>query len=510
MEAPAAKGEYTEMMEISNGNPKVISGEARDAHIHNQLFSNPKLSQLMFDYMGGDGKYQQYINAAAIIGHFFIAFTVALLSISGAGPSTTCGIETTDPKTGMTIVQYKTCPEAEACALMREGKNGRVVFPYETWTERYNMYCDNEVKRNFYKSMYILFISIISCSVLQSADYFGRKFCFLATFVCCSGGAIITHFANDYGWKVMMLGAANASYIIYAGLFTFYLSESTCPKSDLFKIIVAGWMAAAPLGYMAFCLICLFTKNPEVLSFITMIAMVCSMGFPCLFCVESPQYLLEHYEIDKMIESVEGIRKFNSKPDNPELKQKILQEATKWVEEERSLQEKKSKEVTPLWRVLTTRQYLYQVIALSFIAFLLEILYFGVAMNIDSMGTSSATLNGILVSIVQLISSIIVIYKAHKMSRRPWLLILQSVLIVCGIFLVMLAFMADTLLKKILIGITTIVLIGGVANATATPFYHYNSELFPVELRGTGNCLVNVIANSLSMVTPFIDRKSVV
>ena len=517
MQASEPKGGYTELIDESSNEIKEQSGEqlsgrkkqkgASDRElleenltVEAQLFKNPKLAVKIFEYMGGGGKYQGAVIAAAVFAHFCIGFTVGLLSISATAPTTTCSKEASPH-------QFLPCPESEACSLIKSGR-GKVEFEYPTWTERYGMYCDNQLKRNFYKSLFILMMTFLVFFALQCADYIGRRVCFYITFILCGGGAVLCHFVDNFGWKVVMLGAANAAYIIYAGLFTFYLSECTSPKSFLFRNIVAGWKIAEPLGYLAFCLITIFTKNPDVLSFITMVAIVIALGVPCLFCVESPQFLLENYQIDKMLAVIDHIRKFNSKPENNDLKIEIYHDATIWVAEERAKSQTRAKPISPLWRVLTNKLYLYQVVALSSILFLLENLYFGVAMNLNSMGTSSTSLNGILVALVQLLSSILVILNSKNMSRRRWLLILQSSLIFCGIFLVLVTYMAESLTKKLIIAILSIVLVSGLINAAATPFYHYNSELFPVELRGTGNCLVNVIANTLSMSTPFLTMTS--
>ena len=161
-----------------------------------------------------------------------------------------------------------------------------------------------------------------------------------------------------------------------------------------------------------------------------------------------------------------------------------------------------------LWTVLCTPLYLYQAVALGSIGFLLEALFYGFTLNLDKVGNNDPTLNGMLLSIINILSTLIVMWKSKKIQRRRWLLIFQALILICGVMLVYLSFIEQTLTTTIISAIIIIVFVLGLANAGITPFFHYVSELFPVELRGTANSIVGLFYETLAISTPFMTMYS--
>ena len=460
------------------------------------------LESKFYKFIGGNGRFQWMVFVLSMLTQFFIQFPITLLSFEGAGPTAVC-------PTNKENTEFDACFEPEACAMIAKGRPARLIID-DNWTKQYDMMCDKEPIRNFYKSIFMLICNAVSLLVLQTADLFGRRTCMIVSFIVCTGGAALTYFVDHFGAKIVFNGIAYSGMTTYGCLFTFYLSEIVDPTYFLYKYIVAGWIVAFPAGSAAFCAITYYRKDAKFLTLVSFLGVGISTFLTCLVIPESPLYVLAKKSTQQFVNSCKTIRTINALPHDQPKEEELVVEAEKYKSElavERSREEAIDKEHLrghEISAIFTNKLFLFQVIGLTFIQGVFLSVFFGSNFNMEEMGPSSIAFNGIVTGLTQMVSGILMGIALHRLSRRKWLLSFQSITLVACILLVTINKMHRTPFTEIIEWILASWIINPIQNASFIPLNHYNSELYPVELRGTANSISNFVGTIIAMGSLFL------
>lgn len=377
------------------------------------------------------------------------------------------------------------------------------------------MYCDNSGTRQLAKSLFILVNMINGVIVLFLTDIFGRKLGFYLGFLTGTAGALLGAFFPNYTVKLIGLGLGNGCNVIYSSLFTITFSELLSSDAPLRIYLVAAMFVAFPLGSILFSAVTFWSKNSDYLALMTLGVVGVTSIFACFVMEESPMFLLGKNRFDDFIEVVKKIKRRNGQQIPPQAVDAIRTAAEEWSEtkaEEIRQNEKLAKENGhPLVRILTTPRFLYQVVTLSLMGGLFNIVFFGLSMNLDSLGSSNITVNGIIYSVISLVSCLIMIPFSGNMKRKLWTMLFQLGYLIDGAVLCVLSIIykgSTSGLLKVSQVVLSAGVAGGISNAAFVPYYYYISELFPVEIRGTSYSMVQFSANLLAMISPFLVKKS--
>lgn len=282
--------------------------------------------------------------------------------------------------------------------------------------------------------------------------------------------------------------------------------------------IVAAMFCAFPIGYMVFSLLTLFTKDVSILTSICLISNLAASLLPCLFFQESPMYLIEKkVSFSRVLHVLNRIRAMNGRTLNNGLLTLLkanlqARTATDAIEGHNPLVPKvvevpkEWKEKSIVGRFFCTWVYLYQFIILSLIGGFINCVYFAITLKISKLTSASVTVNGLIFALISLASTLLILPFGATLPRRLSLWLGQLVILAgCLVLFVFDWFDYKTgTLCEVLQGIITTVFIGGVMYTLFTPYFYYVTELFPVELRGTANALVNFCSLLLSMTAPFL------
>lgn len=464
------------------------------------------LSDMVYDYIGIDGKVQRGLFYCALFALFSCAFTINIVSYAAIDPTTKCFDEATS--------QYVDCTESQACQDRSDGKPVKIYFDYNCWTQQYDMICDKADERNLAKSLFILFNMISSVLNLMLTDVLGRKAGFMLAFVNNTVSIAFGYFVNNYTWKLIAFGVSNGSIVIYSSLFTMAFSELMPEHAPLRVYVVAAMLVLFPIGSIVFGIVTYYTKEPGVLGLMTLVVMVIASGLPCLVAPESPMYLLGKGKLGKFIQALESIRTTNGVPQDEAYLENIKNTAIDYQaqreEEQKKDQDLQKEKGSPFVRILTTPVFLYQVVTCSLMGGLLNVIFYGISLNLDGLGADDITTNGIIYSGIGVIATLLVLPISKGMRRRFWMLLFQDGFIICGVMLAMidLAWPDPTPKVKIAQTVISAVLIGGIDFAAFVPYYYFISELFPVEVRGTANSMIQFTSNLAGIIAPYIAHAS--
>jgi Major Facilitator Superfamily len=277
---------------------------------------------------------------------------------------------------------------------------------------------------------------------------------------------------------------------------------------------VIGMYIAFPLGNIVFNLMTFAIKSSFGLSLLTVVATFIGSLLPCLLVQESPVFLIRKHKLAKLRVTLKKIAKFNSLETNKEIDKFIEDVAEIQVQmisndnlagNEQLKQDKKDASINPVVVLFTTPQYLYQVIALSFIGGYVYLVYYGIYMNLQVLGTSSIQVSGMAFAGISFFCSICILPFVSGMRRKRWCVSMQLIMILGSLSMVPLSYLDtyDLDIVRYATVFISIFVVGGVMYAMFTPYYYYVSELFPVDLRGTANSAINLLFSLLAMATPF-------
>jgi len=464
-----------------------------------------KAKAVMLDFIGSDGRYQFLVYICSIVSLFVCPFPVTLISFVAPDPNAEC----LHADTG----KWESCSESDACSKLATN-TGRIDFTFDCWTKKYNMICDKASHRRFANSMFILMSTLWTLFPLLLADIVGRKPIFLLVSVYASGGVLGTYFIEDFFWKIVLLGISSAACPVLTSLFIMTMSECSKENSKLYQYVVVAMFIGFPIGTAAFCLITYLTIDSDHLALITMISMTIGCMIPVFFVHESPTFLLEKLHLTALYKNVKEIRKQNKLPADPAKLQQLESEIAQYEKAVKYSLTKRdtgsrftdTKKRSALLTILSTPVYLYRVIALSTFGGLLGSIFVGASINLSGLGSSDIRVNGVVFSMVEVVGTLCVLKHAGTMKRRFWGLVGQGTILLLAVILGILCLVLDpdSFLDQFMRVALGAGAIGGVMYALYSPFYYYISELFPVELRGTGNSLVLFVGNLITIATPYL------
>ncbi len=273
---------------------------------------------------------------------------------------------------------------------------------------------------------------------------------------------------------------------------------------------------AFPLGYMAFSGITLFTTDVSLLAAGCLLSNLLAGLAPCLLLQESPLYLVDQRQNDsRVLRVARRIRSTNGLPASEELLAQLQADLL-----ERSQAEQRGdpgamkasvRGAGPdgrgiLRRFFCTWDYFFQFAVLSLVGGMINCVYFAITLKISKLTAASVTVNGLIFASISLASTLLMLPFGAALPRKLllWagqLVILASCLLLLGFDL--LGFKSGTAAEAIK-GVITAGAIGGVMYALFTPYFYLVTELFPADLRGTANALINFFSLLLSMAAPFL------
>ena len=275
-----------------------------------------------------------------------------------------------------------------------------------------------------------------------------------------------------------------------------------------------GMYIAFPVGNIVFNLMTFAIESCLGLSLLTVVATFIGSLLPCLLVQESPVFLIRKLKLAKLRVTLKKIAKFNSLETNKEIDKFIEDVAEIQVQmiskhnlagNEQLKQDEKNASNNPVVVIFTTPQYLYQLIALSFIGGYVYLVFLAIYMNLQGLGTGNIQISGMACAGISFFSSVSILPFVSGMRRKRWCLSMQLIMMIGSLSLVPLSYL-DTYDFDIVRYATifiSIFVVGGVMYAMFTPYYYYVSELFPVDLRGTANSIVNLLLSVFGMATPF-------
>ena len=171
-----------------------------------------------------------------------------------------------------------------------------------------------------------------------------------------------------------------------------------------------------------------------------------------------------------------------------------------------TLEAEEQREMSIVSRFFCSWVYMYQFIILSLVGGMINCVYFAMTLKISKLTPASVTVNGLIFALISLASTLIILPFGASLPRRLSLWIGQLVIILSCLVLFLFDwfdFRSGTA-SEVLQGIITSVFIGGVMYSLFTPYFYFVTELYPVELRGTANALINFFSLLLSMAAPFL------
>lgn len=384
----------------------------------------------MYKLMGGSGCYQVTMVVVSVVSLFLVACPINLLSYAAPDPIAEC-------KGKIMSDSFESCSEQKACSLMVSGR-GRIRFQNENWTQKFQMYCDMENKRNLIKNVYPLMNLVIGMFGLLSVDIIGRKYSFHTMFVVTSVGCGLLYFGDTFFMKLLGLAITSCNAMIISSLFTISLSEWISPTAKLQRYTVILMFSAYPLGNIIFNLIVQLNNDSDFLTYMTIGSCFFATLLPCLFAIESPLFLIQAGKINEVKNVVLEIAKFNRlKPNIEDLNHLSEGFAALALKKQQiaEMQKKKTGNSTPLWRLLSKKLFLYQIITLSLIGTYISIVNYSLYMHLQDFGRDSIETNGIILAAVTFISNVLVIPFISRLERRLSSILCQGVMITASLLL---------------------------------------------------------------------------
>lgn len=93
------------------------------------------------------------------------------------------------------------------------------------------MYGEKINERDLAFNLYIAGNIVCAMIGLVICDMFGRRFCFIFSFVISSGAVLMAYFSDNFLLKMAGLGITNGCTPIYSSLFTMCFAEISCTCS---------------------------------------------------------------------------------------------------------------------------------------------------------------------------------------------------------------------------------------------------------------------------------------
>jgi MFS family permease len=414
----------------------------------------------------------------------------------------------------------------EACSLRDRNLPYKVSFDFDNFTMRYSLYCENAHIRNDAKLMLLVMSTLICLCLLVFADVLGRKKLMKIASILVLAGIVVAAIMPDFRQRMFGLGMVSGGEGAFSALFTIYINENTTRQTKLRSSLVSISFLAYALGCVALNAIAYITMNPHYLMLFTAGFLCCSVAPAFWTYYETPYYLYKKGRISELFRTLMDIYKYNQGKHGVDdtlmisVENKLLEDlgfsthithkaffksSTILLEKRRSENYKSNSAVLQL---CMDKRNLVHMLGLILIGGFQYCLFYGMSINIDSLGLKDIKLNGILLGVTQAIGYIAVIPFTHKMKRRAWSIVFQAALLTGAFILLLLSKTSQTPSVMFLQTIVSTFLMASVMSAQFPLFFIYITEAFPTEVRGTANALVLFSAKLIGSASPLLLRLS--
>lgn len=459
-----------------------------------------RFSHLLFKMhqLAGSGKYQVLMIVALTLCIAGASFLIGILGYVVPNPKASCQILSSE---GLT---FDSCSENEACKMIADGNTAKIYFEYETWTEKYQLYCERAYLRNWGQTLMIFLSAVVPMLLLYLADIMGRRISIFLNSFLLIGGVVSALFVDIFLLKCALLGVALSSVNIAGPYITFAACEYSCVTTRLSRILIVVGFTALPLGTFCLSLLASISMNATFLYWSTTIACIIGGILPILVFLESPVFYLKEGKIPEMVATVEKIRNINQVDPNPELLEWMKTSAEDWSSKHKN---KHGPEPEGTYsQIFKNKQMLVNVISISMVATSFNILFFSIALNIDKLGSDSPSINGVVTNTVQVISTLLMMPIFEKIEKKKWHIWSQiTILGLGGVLLVVdLTMKPESLATKYGKLFVGGVLFTAVMIALFPVLFTFAPELFTLEVRGTAMSIIVVVMNSLTTAAPWL------
>ena len=208
--------EETTVVERSTSNsmePLCFEPQTNINHEDFHVFGHLSVEKVL-DTVGDSGYYQKSIVLTSILvlfGGAFVSFSVSFLV---SEPQFQCELK---DRPGMWVE----CSESIACS----DQYSRPSPAFSSWTQTYNLTCENKVMRESGKSMCLMLNGIVCFLTLNLADILGRKFMIVSNSILLMVSLCLAYFSNIYFLKMGLIGVAFGCQGAFSSLFVFMMNE---------------------------------------------------------------------------------------------------------------------------------------------------------------------------------------------------------------------------------------------------------------------------------------------
>lgn len=463
------------------------------------------LGEQILDLMGKKGRYQYLLLVLSVLIIISTGFVVMIVSYLAAEPSFEC-IDNSNT--------YKSCLEAEACSQIREGKPAKIILSEDSWTHKYQMYCDKADERSSAIIILLLINGVIPFPVLYFIDVYGRKVGLYSTFVWCIVGASMCYFVDSYIGKMVGLGIWNATAFTYADLFTIITTECTSNASRFRGLTIGMQFVGYGFGCFLLNVLAFASLKIDFLLAVTFFSMG-PLGFAALFLIETPIYLLDKGNLNEFEKNARKIGKFNGKEESAiqsPIYQAVKEELVSVLSKCEQLKERRENRNClnkyPIMIILLSRRHLPKTLKLLVVAFNFYCILYGLSVNLTGMGIDDIRINGIIFGLAQTLGYLIVFPFVQRMRRKLMVIIFNSIMLTGTIILLItsLTLSINDLRVQIFQSIVASLFLGAPVSGSLTLYFVHVSESFPPELRGSGNTLVLTLANIFCLLAPSMGK----
>lgn len=448
------------------------------------------------------GNYQQLILLLAILMAISAGFAMILVSYAAPEPSFQCP-DPNDPHL------YTDCLEDKACKLIEQGGKAKVIFPPDSWTDKYQLGCGTKKERTV--AMMVMIV-IAGAGPLPSdylTDLFGRKLglfiCFLYTVV----GFGFSFFGNSYMLNMIGLGIWNAGGGIATVLFTIIITECTDQKSKLRGITVTTFFVGYSLGCITVNIFAYVSESADFLVLVCASLIAPAAFFSLISLSETPMYELDRRNVQNFEKIIEKIGRFNGRPLTRHLQ---YQEKISQIKEIIEAQEKtncqsnslKCEDKYPVIQLFLNKRHAITMAKLTIVSIFYFFVNIGMSVNVQGFGSKDIKLNGILFGLSQTLGSALVVPNSPTMKRKKALIIFQFIILLASGVLLLISLWFDLSNKSVQLCQSLVcAFIGAALNAFFPFLMLLVSESFPPQLRASANTVIFTVSNSLALFAPY-------
>lgn len=453
--------------------------------------------------VSGYGRYQKGLLISLFLALLGGNLGYGLIGYTTPTPKAIC------QKTKGSVTTMESCTEEEACSLISQGIRAEIVFTYENWTKEYKLYCDNIDHRYLGQSVLVLVFGTLSGLQLFFTEFYGRKLLVLSMSGLTVGGSIGVWLAPGYLLKCIFLGVACSCYNTLGPLASIAGSEYLDPTLNLGPYYVYIAVAGSLLGTVVLSLISFISLDSNFLVICSMFIMILTSLMTFFLFTESPAYLLSKHDLEGLMQTITNIRAMNGLQLHSQLETKTRTLASLWIKDEEARKVSKEETMSPLKRIFTNRKFLVNFIGLFFLGLTTNVLLNAQYFFVSELGTDSPSVNGLLSGIIPFVAFLVFYSFMESLDQKKWCIWIQIGLIsLGGVVLIADKHMENSITKT---GLYTLIN-GMVIPATNNLLYalasSINSELFPIELRGTAFSFTG-LGVVCSMMTPWLSDLSI-